>query len=144
MIDVGCQESFTCDECLHGCDFYDDAVESKPTKQKPGKRKTGRAYRRRMRVKKLNRLMDVVSYCSTVSMYSGIDRTGLPAANFWGLWSLGIDDDDIRKAYIKRPKSSRYKGFYKNHSNRVIRRKGIVLPKGNQHHKIFDYWWTLY
>lgn len=125
------------------CGYCEDAWVGKPPKQKSGKRKTGRAYRRRMKAKKLKRAMDAISNRYAVSIWAGADRTGLPAANVWSLWRFGIDDEDVQKTYIRRPKSSKYKGFYKNYSNRLIRRKGVVLPKGNQHRKIFDYWWTI-
>ena len=179
MIDVGCKELFTCDECpiaeelelrmgiaidhpeygnfqfdhcgcdkvgdeFFQCGYCEDAWASFHTKPKSGKRKNGRAYRRRMKAKKLNRLMDIASHRNDGSLWPGLDRTGLPATNWRGFLRFDIDDDDIPKAYIKRPKSSKYKGFYKNYSNRVIRRKGVVLPKGNHHHKRVEYWWMLY
>lgn len=126
------------------CGYCEDAWVDRPTKQKRGQRRTGRAYRRKMRIQKRNRQMDIIHHCNTMSLSSGINKNGLPASNSWGLWKFGIDDDDMQETYIKRPKSSKYKGFYKNYSNRLIRRKCVVLPKGNQFHKIFEYWWTLY
>lgn len=130
-------ESFACGYC-------DDAWAERPAKQKRGQRRTGRAYRRKVRIQKRNRQIDIIHHCNTMSLSSGINKNGLPASNSWGLWKFGIDDDDMQEAYIKRPKSSKYKGFYKNYSNRIIRRKCVVLPKGNQFHKTFEYWWTIY
>lgn len=125
------------------CGYCEDGWVGKPARSKSGKRKTGRAYRRRMKAKKLNRLMNIASNCRTSPLMTGLDRTGLPASNWYGLWKLGIDDEDIEKAYIRRPRPSTYKRFYKNYSNRVIRRSGTVFSKGNKHRKIFDYWWTI-
>lgn len=45
-----------------------------------------------------------------------------------------------KKLYRDNHKGGRYK-FYKNHSNRCVRRyKGEIHSKGNQYKKIFDYW----
>lgn len=143
MIDVGCQETFTCDECPYWYECCDGVSASEPIKQKSGKKKTGRAYRRRMRAKKLGRMMDIISNRHAIWMYAKMDRTGLPASNSWGLWTLGIDSDDVPKAYVRKPRPSKYRKFYKNYSNRVIRRSDVILPKGNQHRKLFDYWWTI-
>lgn len=48
-----------------------------------------------------------------------------------------------KRCYRGNHKGSRYK-FYKKYSNRYVRRyKGEIHSKGNQHRKIFDYWWTV-
>ncbi len=127
------------------CGYCEDAWVDPPKQPKKGKHKTGRAYRRQMRVQKLNRQMNIAHHGggNTMFMGFGLDKRGLPASNVWGLWMLGIDDDDVPRVYVKRPKSSKSRKFYKNHSNRILRRKCIVLPKGNQYHKYFEYWWTL-
>lgn len=125
------------------CGYCEDAWVGKPEKKKSGKRRTGRAYRRQMRAAKFNRQMDIILHRNTMSMTYGIDKAGLPAANVWRLWKFNIDEDDTRKTYIKRLRPSKYRKFYKNYSNRVIRRSGAALSKGNQHRKLFDYWWTI-
>lgn len=45
-------------------------------------------------------------------------------------------------SYIKYPKNSKLKRTWKNHSNRVVRKRKELF-KGNQYRKCFDYWWTI-
>ena len=134
----------SCVQAAPQCGYCEDAWADPPKQPKKGKRKTGRAYRRQMRVQKLNREIDIAHHGggNTMFMGFGLDKRGLPASNVWGLWMLGIDDDDAPRVYVKKPRSSKSRRFYKNRSNRILRRKCVVLPKGNQHHKYFEYWWT--
>lgn len=126
------------------CGYCEDAWVDRPEPQKKGERKTGRAYRRQMRVKKFERQKNIVLHCGTMEMGLGLDKTGLPADHAFPLMRLGIDTDEIPVAYIKRRKSSKTKGFYKRRSNRTLRKDNIVLPKGNQYRKYTEYWWELY
>jgi len=112
-----------------------------PQPQKKGKRKTGRAYRRQMRAQKFNRQKNIALYYNSSALRVGIDRGGPPDSH--PLWRFGIDDDYVRYTYIRRPKSSKYKKFYKNYSNKVVRRSAGSIPKGSQHRKLFDLWWAL-
>jgi len=127
------------------CGYCEDAWVDPPKQSKKGKRRTGRAYRRQMRVQKLNRQMNIVHHGggNTMFMGYGMDKRGMPANSTWGLWKFRIERDDVPNTYIKKAKSSEQRKFYKNLTNRIIRRKCAVLPKGNQHHKYFEYWWTL-
>lgn len=127
------------------CGYCEDAWVDRPKRRSGGRRKTGRAYRRKMCVQKFNKQKNLALNCNaSPSIWVGIDKSGLPASNQMKLWRLGFDDVDMKYSYIKRPKSSRTKGFYKNYSNRVVRRNKGSLPNGNQYRKFFDLWWTLY
>lgn len=127
------------------CGYCRDAWADIPERHTTGKRRTGRARRREMRAKKFQRhkaiVMNSNRWCSEV-LSLGFDKTGLEYSRGLKFWTLDIEDK-LNYTYVKRPKSSKYKKFYKNYSNRVIRRKKIALKKGNQHHKYFDYWWTI-
>ena len=125
------------------CGYCEDAWAGTPTEiAKSGKRKTGRAYRRYMKKQKFERRKAISQHCPYFTMWLGFDKTGIEHIHGWKFWSL--DESDLRYTYIKRPKSSKLKKFYKNYSNRIIRRKNLVFPKGNQYQKQFDYWWQLY
>lgn len=123
--------------------YCEDAFVDKHLPRRKGRRKTGRAFRREMKTKKLNRLLGIISDCDPMMLSYGIDKTGLPCANWYNLWRYGIDENGIRKTYIRKSRPSKYKEFYKNYSNRVIRRSGTIPKKGNQHHKMFKYWWKI-
>lgn len=148
---------FQFDHC--GCDklydefwqygYCEDAWVDVPKHQHKGKRKTGRAYRRKMSVQKFNRQRDIVLKCGTRAMRLGVDRNNVPVEDAWFhslLKELGVvhEDESERNAYIKRTKSSKYKKFYKNYSNRVVRRNTDQLPKGNQYRRLYDFWWAVY
>lgn len=125
--------------------YCEDAFADKQTinTKTKGKRKTGRAYRRRMRNKKRDRLLSIISDCDPIFLGYGINKAGLPSANWYRLWKFGIDEDGIQRTYVKRSRPSKYKKFYKNYSNRVIRKRSTMPQKGNQHHKMFRYWWKI-
>lgn len=112
-----------------GCDCGEvmDMDESK----KRGSRKTGRAYRRRMRQIKNKRLMKIVNN-------SGYN----PAAGYVD-WAFVDGVYTPVGKYIKFPKNSNQQKYFKRYSNRITRREDIPA-KGNGYRKCFDYWWTLY
>ena len=111
-------------------EWMDDGGYQKPVKR-TGKRKTGRAYRRAMNRHKKNRLLKILTY--------GYH----PEAGYtdWD-WVDGVFQQVGN--HIKYPKNSNRQVYWKRHSNRVIRRYRGHLPKGNVHHKLFDYKYTIY
>lgn len=105
--------------------YCEDAWEDIPKKAKHGRRRTGTAYRRRMKREKLARRMRIAK-----------------EANPFGLWLNSYDEP---ATYIQRHHRSTARKFLKTRSNRIIRRAKDGIPqKGNGHHKLFDYWWELY
>lgn len=166
MIDIGCSGCyFACDECGMieeldyrlriadeygenlqydhcGCDkvgdeffmsgYCEDAFVEKPVGRKQGKRRTGSAHRREQRVKKRDRLMKIINGCCYNPArgyveWDFVDGRYQPVGN-----------------HIKYPKNSNAQRFYKNQSNRKVRRYKGSLPKGNAYRKLYEYWWTLY
>ncbi len=125
------------------CGYCEDVWIDRPKQSKKGKRKTGRAYRRQMRVQKLNRQKNLALNCNAPALWVGIDKSGLHTHRQYQLWRFGLDDDNVQYTYIKRYKSSGRKKFYKDYSNRVARRSDAISPKGNQYRKLFDLWWTV-
>lgn len=111
--------------------YCEDVFEPQVSVKKFGKRKTGRAYRRTMERQKKNRLLKILTY--------GYH----PEAGYveWD-WVNGVFQQV--GDHIKYPKSSRRQVYWKNHSNRVVRRYRSDLPKGNAYHKLFDYTYTIY
>lgn len=166
MIEVGCDTRyFACDECgiveeldyrmriadEHneylqfdhcGCDkvgdeffmsgYCEDAFVEKPRPKKKGARKTGSAYRREQAVKKRNKRMEIV----TRRRYNP----------FAGYVECDWVDDKFQPVgnHIKFPKNSNAQRYYKNQSNRRVRRYKGSLPNGNGYRKLYEYWWTLF
>lgn len=95
-----------------------------------GMRKTGRAFRRKMRRKKLKDKISMLEYCP----YFKGGHTNYK-------W---MDGEYVRVGtYIKFSKNSNLQKFYKRYSNKVVRRCPHEIPNGNAYRKIFDYWWTI-
>lgn len=111
--------------------YCGDAFDHPEPIKRTGKRKTGRAYRRTMNRHKKNRLLKILTY--------GYH----PEAGYtdWD-WVDGAFQQVGN--HIKYPKNSNRQVYWKRHSNRVIRRYKGCLPKGNAHHKLFDYTYTIY
>lgn len=167
MIDVGGPRYFACDECpiveqferrmalaiehpeygdfqfdhcgcdkvldeFFWCGYCEDAWVDMPSHQVSGKRKTGRAYRRKMHRRHLQKFRDR-------SDYSRICVVPYPNYGY-------VDDEYVMiGSHICYPQNSKNKTYFKRMSNKKIRRSKFDLPqKGNGHHKLFDYWWTLY
>ena len=103
-----------------------DVEEKHVSKVKP--RKTGRAYRREMEEHKDNKRKSTFDYNT---------HGGYPAYR----WKNG---ELVPMGYIKYPKNSKNERYWKNYSNRKIRRNKDELYGGNSHHKAFDYDWTIY
>lgn len=108
--------------------YCEDAFAEKPSKRNEGRRKTGRAYRRKMRRK-------------TIKKYRIRDGLG---------WSFGPHinghwegDEYILGNYVEYPRSSKNKVFFKRVSNKAVRRSKSLPLKGNGYRKVFDYWWTI-
>lgn len=124
---------FICDECLNECCGYKacDFFEENKSQKKPDKpRKTGAAYRRKMRRKKRKDRMDIMTYGYK------------PSAGYtdWG-WEDGIFQPVGN--HIQYPKNSNRQAFWKAYSNRKVRRYNGEIPKGNSYRKLLDYAWEI-
>ena len=125
----GCDKVF--DE-FFWCGYCEDAWVDMPIQQKQGRRKTGRAYRREMRKKHIQKFCD---------RHEFIRPCLAPYPNY------GYIDDKYGMIgnHICYPHNSRNKVFFKRASGKKVRMCKFNLPqKGNWHHKLFDYWWALY
>ncbi len=113
-----------------GCDCGD--IMDQDQYCKAGVRKTGRAYRRRMKHIKNKRLMKIVNMGNGYNISAGyVD------------WAL-VDGEYVPVGkYIKYPKNSNKQKYFKRYSNHIARKKEVPV-KGNGYRKHFDYWWTLY
>ena len=112
--------------------YCEDAFYDPPRPMKKGKRKTGKAYRRAMNMQKKERLIRLLN-----SMQYH------PAAGYvdWG-WKDGVYQQT--GTYIKYPKNSKWQGFYKQLTNRRIRRGAEIGSGKCGYRRCFDYWWELY
>lgn len=111
--------------------YCSDAFEAdKPQGKLCEPRKTGRAYRRKMRKQKKEKLMRIMTY----GYKSGIGYTD------WG-WKDGVYQPV--GSYIQYPKNSNRQTFWKAYSNRKIRRYKGDVRKGNSYRRHFDYAWEV-
>lgn len=125
-------DHFTCEKIgdifSRGGYCSDAFAEESPKRIKHG-RKTGRAYRQKMRRKNIQDCRDRDEW------------TGWPyGTHINGHWNGG---KYILGSYIKRPKSSANKVFFKRVSNKKVRRSKEISSKGNGYRKLFDYWGTI-
>lgn len=115
------------DKFLYGGQCGDASAEAEHiSKVKP--RKTGRAYRREMEEHKDNKRKSTFDYNT---------HGGYPAYR----WKNG---ELVPMGYIKYAKNSKNERYWKNYSNRKIRRNKDELHDGNSYRKIFDYDWNVY
>lgn len=125
-----------CDKTGEGkfyvCGFCDDAFITYPEEKKSGRRKTGRAYRRRKAKQKDDRLRSIIASGGYKPMIGFIDY-GLVD----GVWQ------EVGN-HIKYPRNSNYQRYLKQQSNKRVRRYKAEIPKGNSYRKLFEYWWELY
>lgn len=97
-----------------------------------GRRKTGRAYRRKMQQLKYQRRYRIITrggYDPRVGYlrYNFIDDVWQPVSNI-----------------IRYPNSSRCQRWIKRETSGKVRRCDTLPCKGNHYRRLFDYWWTLY
>lgn len=106
--------------------YCEDAFVKRFPAKSEGKRKTGREYRRKMHRKNIQKCRNRDNWV-------------------WGVHVAGRWDGDeyVLGSYIKRPKSSANKVFFKRVSNKKVRRSKEILPKGNGYRRLFDYRWTI-
>lgn len=97
-----------------------------------GRRKTGRCYRRAMRVQKDQRLRTIIRQDHRYYPYRGYINWGFVN----GVWQ------ETGK-YIKYPRSSERQQYLKRLSSHRVRRYDHLPPKGNHYRRVFDYWWEL-
>lgn len=101
-----------------------------PTEKVEGKRRTGRAYRRKMRRKHIRKRCNRHRFT----------RVYMAPCPNWGY----VDGEYVMiGSHIDYPQNSKAKTFFKRVSNKKVRRHKGILPKGNCYRKVFDYWWTL-
>lgn len=102
------------------------------SKDKPaGKRKTGRAYRRMMSIRKNDDRMRITNY--GYAPHRGYIDWGFSGQT---LYHSG--------KYIKYPKNSNCQRWIKRETSKRSRNCEQVPWKGNYYRRLFDYWWTLY
>lgn len=109
--------------------YCEDAFIKEPAKRNRGSRKTGRAYRRKMRRKNIQK------YCNRD------DHGWKHGPHIHGHWDN--KGEFVLDAYVEYPRSSANKVFFKRVSNKKVRHSKYILPKGNGYRKLFDYWWTI-
>jgi len=111
--------------------FCSDAFEDEPQKSHYKPRRSGRAYRRLMDRHKKERLMKIITYGYHPEAgyvdWDWVDGVLQPVGN-----------------HIKYPKSSNRQVYWKNQSNRKVRRYKGSIPKGNAYRKHFEYTYTVY
>lgn len=116
-------------------DIYDDEeIEVVPSK-KVGKRKTGSAYRRKMKRKHLEQVRKNTMYSHSGYLY----RSKVAYVD----WDYDDEDWYPSGKYVKYPRNSNNKQFWKGYSNRVIRRNGEA-HRGNQYKKVYKYFSDLF
>lgn len=106
--------------------YCEDAFSEKPSRRSNGKHKTGRAYRRKMR-------------CKTIQKYRNGDSW------IWGPHLCGQWEGDkfVLGSYVKYPQNSSNKAFFKRVSNKKVRQSKDVPFKGNGYRRILGYRWTI-
>lgn len=109
-------------------DAFDDECEEAKT---CNPRKSGRAYRRKMCRQKKNKRMRILTYGYNPAVgdveWDWVDGVFKPVGN-----------------HITYPKNSKKQHYYKNQSNRKIRRYKGAIPKGNSYRKHYEYVYTLF
>ena len=97
----------------------------------PPKRSTGTRYRRLMRSRKNDRLMEIVT------------QHYVPHAGYidWGFDGRSFPHSG---KYIKYQKNSSCQQWMKRETSRRIRNCECAPRKGNFYRRLFDYWWTMY
>lgn len=112
------------------CDMLYHIQNRDDLQKKARTRKTGIAYRRKMKIQHREQIRKNTRYgynccwCGYKAAY--ID------------WIFDGDDWYPSGKYVKYPKNSKGKQFWKGYSNRVIRRQD-TLYRGNQYRKVCDY-----
>lgn len=106
-----------------GCEFFigdycEDAWSERMREQRSGRRRTGRAYRRYMRVHKFERKKELAKHC-------------------YGFW---CESD----SYIKRPKNSNLKNFLKRYANGKVRNTKDIGRGKRAYRRIYDVMWELW
>lgn len=99
--------------------------------RKHGARKTGSAYRRRMRQQKKEKRMQIMIYGHN------------PPAGYTD-WEMVDGVFQPTGDYIKYPRDSDRQVYWKNQSNRKVRRYQGYISKGNSYRKYFEYKYTIF
>ena len=94
-------------------------------------RRTGRHYRRQMKVRKNDRLWSIIR-----GRY--MPHAGYMDWDFTGRTLLHSGK------YIKYPEDSNAQQWMKRRASRMVRKCADVPKKGNFYRRLYDYWWMLY
>ena len=94
-------------------------------------RRTGKAYRRQMHIKKNDDLLRIVI------------RHYVPHAGYVD-WDFDGQTLLHSGKYIKYPKNSHCQRWIKRETSQKFRHQLDLPHKGNAYRRLFDYWWTLY
>jgi hypothetical protein len=125
-----------CDKTVESKFLYNgggcsDWLKPKEAPSRDGKRKTGRAYRRKMTRQKFEKKKKIGTYVHHACWvdWDEVDGEWVPVGK-----------------YIKYPNDSEARSYFKKYSNRKVRRTrhDDISMKGNGYRRQFDYWWTLY
>lgn len=112
--------------------YCEDAFYDFPPRKKKGKRKTGAAYRRAMKIQKNNRLIRILNSTRYNPHAGYVD---------WG-WVDGVWQQV--GTYVKYPRNSNKQRFGKRCTNRAVRRGAVVGSGKCGYRRCYDYWWNLY
>ena len=106
--------------------YCEDAFAEKAPKRSKGKRKTGRAFRRKMRRKTIKKYRD--------------GNTWIYGPYLRGHWE---GDEFVLSSCVKHPQNSSNKAFFKRVSNKKVRRGKDLPLRGAGYQRVFDYWRTI-
>lgn len=123
-------EYCSCDKTGHK--FYlggycPDALSVKENKHMTGKRKTGKAYRRKMNRLKIDRAIEKSEYSRNRTAWVPIEM---------------VDGEWVDGNHLQHASRSNRRRYYKKLSNRKIRRS-FCSGKGSNYKRHFDYWWEI-
>lgn len=112
--------------------YCEDAFVPRSVNRQTGTRKTGRAYRREKNASKKKRRMDLIR------------TVGYKPSMGYVEWDFVDGKIVYTGSYIKYPRNSKRTQYWKNQSDRRIRRYHGAIPKGGAYKKFFEYFWMLY
>ena len=123
------EEYNSCDKIgVHGR-YCEDAWIGRSVHKKKNPRKTGRAYRRKMKVQKEDRLYHIVK------------NHYMPHVG-WVDWKFNGRTLHGTPYYFKDSSHSRKQRWLKKQTARKVRHMDIA--NGNYYRKCYEYWWNMY
>ena len=127
-----------CANCTNPICKYEYEDYSLQEKKGKGYRKTNKYERKRKYKEKMMKKLDIIR--------TDEDIYGPYGAKFSTYYPICYSTY-YRRQNAQKPHLRRYwlnDKFYKNYSNRKVRRYKKKILDGNMYRKIFDYWWTIY